>query len=303
MANVNSHTEADLLRGAALLIAGFTVIPLMDGAAKELAALGYAPVFIAWGRFALSAVVMSPILFKRGNVRGMFGPGAWWQVLRAVLLAVATVLFFSALKTMPMADALAVYFIYPFLITIMAALFLGERVGIRRISAVLVGFCGSLLIVRPGFETVPEGVYYVLAASVCFAGFNVLTRKLSGFGDPWMTVFYQSIVGALVLAIFVPATWQTPDLYALQLMGLMIFAAVVGHWLLVKAYAQAPASLLAPFGYFEMIAAVCVGYVWFGDFPDRFTWAGIAVIVGSGIYIWLRERKRKQPPSAGKSMT
>lgn len=285
----------DHAKGALLLIAGFFVIPLMDGSAKHLIGLGFAPLLIAWARFALSAVVLSPILLRKGMIRRLAGPGWALQVLRAVMLATATVLFFTALQTMPIADALAVYFIYPFLITLLAPWVLGETVGIRRYLAVLVGFLGTFLIVRPGFQEVPVGVFYVLAASVCFAVFNVLTRKLSGSGDPWLTVFYQSVVGALTLAVFVPAVWRTPNLEALGIMGLMIFAAIFGHWLLIKAYERAPASFLAPFGYFEMVAAVLVGYLWFGDFPAPLTWVGIAVIVATGIYISLRERKRKQP--------
>ncbi len=289
-----SDADADLIKGAAFLVAGFTIIPLMDVGAKDLGGQGYAPVLVAWARFALSSVLLSPVLLKRGTVRQMTGPGWQMQVFRAVMLATATVLFFSALVTMPMADALAVYFVYPFLITLLAPVVLGEQVGIRRYLAVLIGFSGSLLIIRPGFQEVPVGVYYVLAASVCFALFNLLTRRLTGTSDPWVTVFYQSVVGALVLTPFIFAHWQLPDMRALGLIAMMIFAAVVGHWLLVKAYEQAPASLLAPFGYFEMVAAVILGFVWFGDFPDVLTWLGIAVIVATGVYISVRERKRKQ---------
>ncbi len=287
-------TEGDLLKGAAFLVAGFMVIPLMDVGAKDLGGQGYAPVLVAWARFAVSAVALSPVLLKQGAVRQMAGPGWKMQIVRAVMLTTATVLFFSALVTMPIADALAVYFVYPFLITLLAPLVLGEQVGLRRFMAVLIGFSGSLLIIRPGFQEVPVGVYYVLAAAVCFAMFNLLTRRLTGLNDPWLTVFYQSIVGAAVLTPFVFAHWQWPDTRALGLVVLMVSAAVVGHWLLIKAYEQAPASLLAPFGYFEMVSAVILGFLWFGDFPDEFTWLGIAVIVSTGIYISLRERKRKQ---------
>ncbi|MGJ3258608.1 MAG: DMT family transporter [Rhodospirillales bacterium] len=287
-------TEGDLLKGAAFLVAGFMVIPLMDVGAKDLGGQGYAPVLVAWARFAVSAVVLSPVLLKQGTVRQMAGPGWKMQIVRAVMLTTATVLFFSALVTMPIADALAVYFVYPFLITLLAPLVLSEQVGLRRFMAVLIGFSGSLLIIRPGFQEVPVGVYYVLAAAVCFAMFNLLTRRLTGLNDPWLTVFYQSIVGAAVLTPFVFAHWQWPDTRALGLVALMVSAAVIGHWLLIKAYEQAPASLLAPFGYFEMVSAVILGFLWFGDFPDEFTWLGIAVIVSTGIYISLRERKRKQ---------
>lgn len=284
----------NLLRGAGLLICGFAIIPVMDASAKDLIGQGYSPVLIAFARFALSAILLSPLLLRRGAAKQLVGAGALLQVIRAIMLAIATVLFFSALETMKMADALAVYFIYPFLITLMAPLLLSEKVGLRRFVAVLIGFCGSLLIIRPGFQEVPIGVYYVLVASVCFALFNVLTRRLTGMGDPWMTVFYQSIVGAIVLAIFVPGHWRMPDAGAMMLLGLMIAAAVIGHWLLIKAYAYAPASLLAPFGYFEMVSTVVIGYLWFTDLPDGPTWVGIGIIVATGIYISLRERKKKQ---------
>jgi len=286
--------DTNLLRGVGFLIAAFAVIPLMDAAAKELGGQGYPPILTAWARFALSAAILSPILLRRGAIVSLTGPGFGLQVLRAVCLTAATVLFFTALVSMPMANALAVYFVYPFLITLMAPMVLGESVGIRRILAVLVGFLGSLLIIRPGFDGVPDGVYYVLAASVCFAGFNLLTRRLRGMSNPWLMVFYQSIVGAVVLTPFAISFWVTPGPNELRLMALMVFAAVVGHWLLVKAYEYAPASFLAPFGYCEMISAVLLGYIWFDDLPDELTWVGIAVIVASGIYISVRERKRKQ---------
>lgn len=288
------NDEGDLLKGAAFLVAGFSVIPLMDAAAKDLGGQGYAPVLTAWGRFAVSALILSPVLLKRGRLKQMTGPGAGMQVIRAVMLALATVMFFSALVTMPMADALAVYFIYPFLITLFAPFVLGETVGLRRLMAVAIGFAGSLLIIRPGFQEVPSGVYYVLGACVCFALFNLLTRRLSGMSDLWLTVFYQSIVGAVVLTPFMIAHWQMPDPAAMKLMALMIASAIFGHWLLIKAYEQAPASHLAPFGYFEMISTITLGYLWFGDLPDVLTWAGIAVIVATGVYISVRERKRKQ---------
>lgn len=289
---MSESSDTDFRKGALFLIAGFAIIPFMDASAKQLTQLGYAPALVAWARFSLSAFVLLPLLFKPGNLQQLWAPGAALQILRATMLAIATVLFFSAIETMPLADALAVYFVYPFLMTIMAPIILRERVGIKRFTAVIIGFAGSMLIIRPGFEEVPAGIYYVLIASVCFALFNLLTRKLQGQSDPWFTVFYQSLVGAFVLGIFVPGNWTTPDTDGWLLLGLLIAAAIVGHWLVVRAFDYAPASYLAPFGYFEMIAAVAIGYIWFGDFPDVFTWMGIGVIAMAGIYISRREKKK-----------
>lgn len=289
---MSSLDYVDFRKGALFLIAGFTVIPFMDAAAKQLAHLGYAPVLIAWARFALAAVALSPLVLRPGRLSQLWARGAGLQILRATFLTLATVLYFSAIKTMPIADALAVYFIYPFLMTALAPLVLREQVGLRRFSAVIIGFCGSLLIIRPGFETVPQGVYYVLAGSVCFAMFNLLTRKLKGQSDPWFTVFYQSLVGTVLLLPFLPGNWTTPDANAWMFLAVLIVAAIIGHWLVVRAFDYAPASYLAPFGYFEMISAAAIGYFWFGDFPDHYTWLGIAVIACAGIYISRRERAR-----------
>lgn len=286
---MSERHSIDYRTGALFLIAGFAVIPFMDGAAKQLSQLGYAPVLIAWARFSLAALVLSPMLLRPGNFRQLWAPGAGLQILRAMFLAAATVLYFSAIETMPIADALAVYFVYPFLMTAMAPLVLKESVGIKRFTAVIIGFAGSLLIIRPGFDDVPMGIYYVLIASICFAMFNLLTRKLKGQSDPWFTVFYQSLVGAVVLAVFVPGNWNAPTTDAWLLLGILIAAAIIGHWLVVRAFDYAPASFLAPFGYFEMISAVAIGYFWFGDFPDEFTWIGIAIIASAGIYISRRE--------------
>ncbi len=286
------RSETNLPRGALLLIAGFMIIPLMDGAAKSLMQLGYAPILVAWTRFAVSTLFLAPVILAKGGLGALLRAGAVLQLIRAVMLAVATALFFGALETMPLADALAIYFVYPFWITLLAPLLLGERVGMRRLSAVAVGFAGSLLIIRPGFDGMPDGVGLLIVASLAFAIYNILTRRLSGRAGAWQTLFYQSLVGTLFLGVMVPGVWQTPDATALGWAATIGTAAIAGHWLLIRAFDYAPASLLAPFGYFEMVSAVLIGFVLFGDFPDPMTWAGIAVIVATGVYISVRERRR-----------
>ncbi len=266
------------------------VIPAMDTSAKALGNLGYAVLLIAWARFAANLVLALPlalIFAQRGG--GFRHP--WLQSLRALALVAATVLFFQGLRTMPLADALAVYFIYPFLVTALAPLVLGERVGWRRWFAVGVGFCGTLLVVRPGLAEVNVGVVPVLIAAVAFALYNLLTRRLSGQADPWHTLAFQAAFGTVVLAPFAVFQWSAPDGQALVLVAVMGIASVIAHWLLIRAYDFAPAAVLAPFSYVEIVSAAAYGYLVFGDFPDTWTWAGIAVIATSGAYIAVRERR------------
>ncbi len=288
-------SNAGHIRGAVILVVGLSILPLMDASAKHLAALGFAPILIAWSRFAVSTAMLSPIMLQRHR-RDAFRNTIRPQALRAVMLTGATVLFYAALKTMPLADALAVYFIYPLLMTIMAPMVLGETVGWRRYVAVVVGFMGCLIVIRPGFAEIPIGVYYALGGGVFYALFTLLTRKLSADSDPWTTVFAQSLVGAVLLSAFVPTYWETPDAEALLFVLLLNVAAITAHGLIVKAYAHAPASFLAPLGYSEIVAATFIGWMWFGDLPDFVTFVGIAVIVSSGVYITTRD-KRHQPPT------
>ncbi len=213
------------------------------------------------------------------------------QSIRICCLLIATFFYFSALKTMPLADTLAIYFVYPFVITVLATLMLGENVGRRRYLAVLFGFMGTLLIVRPGFQDIPVGVWYLLVAAVLFAFYNIFTRKLVNHTKPEAIMLFQSLFGALVMTAIIPLYWRTPDLIAIGLFLTMGLVSALAHYLLILSYKFANASFLAPFAYFEIISSTLIGFIFFGDFPDSWTWFGIAVIVICGIYISFRERE------------
>ncbi len=278
-------------RGILFFLAAWAVIPNMDVAAKLLGQWGYPVVMVVWGRFAFSLLILSPALLTRR--RDIFRPPAeaGKHVLRGLLLVAATIGFFMGLKTMALADALATYFVYPFLVTALSPLFLGEHPGWRRWTAVGFGFLGSLIVIRPSLEGLPMGTVYVLGAAVMFAGYNLLTRGLSAQDDPWRTLAFQSIVGFIVMSVALPMFWQAPDAAAFGLFCVLGIAATLGHYLLIRAYGLAPASVLAPFAYVEIIIATTLGYLVFGDFPDIWTWAGVSVIAASGIVIAIRERR------------
>lgn len=282
---------SDRAKGILFFLAAWAVIPIMDACAKALGNMDYPSLMITWGRFAFSIILLLPLLMGRRRNAFSLPPDKGTQTLRALCLVLATTGFYMGLRTLPLADALAIYLIYPFIVTALSALVLGEMPGVRRWVAIAVGFMGSLLIIRPGFDGVPLGTVFILGAAIAFAGYNLLTRRIAGRSDPWQTLVFQAGIGSAVTSMALPFAWRTPELDGLTLFVGMGVAATVGHYLLIRAYDYAPAPVLAPFGYFEIISAAALGYFVFGDFPDALTWAGVAVIVLSGVYIGFRERR------------
>ena len=278
------------LTGILLMLAALLLLPLMDGTAKHLS--GCYPVGeVVWARYFFHLAAMLPVLLWR------FGPRALWprrlgaQALRGTLLLGATALFFSAIDRMPLADTLALFFVSPLVVTSLAPLLLGERVGMPRRLAVLGGFLGVCVILRPGFGGFEWPALLALGAGTMYGLYLLATRELAGSAPPLVTLAYTALVGAIVMSLVVPAVWVTPAPADFGLMVGMGVLAALSHFLLIKAFDYAPASLLAPFGYSEIVMATLVGYVLFGDLPDPWTWAGIAVIVASGVYVSLHERR------------
>ena len=218
-------------------------------------------------------------------------------MLRSAFLLASTVFFFAAIALMPLADALALVFVSPLVVTALSPWLLGEQVGIRRWSAVLVGFLGVLIIIRPGAGVIQTGSLLALTAGTIFAFYLIATRKLAGSAPPLVTLTYTALVGALVMSVAMLWYWREPALFDWLMMIAMGAIAASGHFLLIKAFELAPASTLAPFTYWEIISTTVIGYVWFGDFPHSLTWLGIAIVIGSGVYISYREAIRKRHSS------
>ena len=277
--------------GAVLMFAAVSCLPFNDALAKHLSAF-YPVLLIVWARFVSHFLILLPIVLLR------YGPAALWprrpamQTLRGFVLLLSTGFFFTAVSLIPLTDAIALLLTSPILLTALSPLMLGEHVGARRWVAVLIGFAGAMILIRPGFGGLDTGSIMALGASVSLAFYNVLTRKISGTAPPLVTLAFTAVVGMVVTSLFVPFQWVTPDIAHIPLfLGTGVFAAS-GHFLLIRSFEYAPASILAPFLYTELIAATAIGYFWFDDFPDVWTWTGVAVIVGSGIYISFRERKK-----------
>jgi len=281
-----------------LLVTAMSVVPLMDGIAKYLSA-SYPVSQVVWARYFFHLLVLVPLVAWNHGRRGLVPQKPAVQVLRSAFLLMSTILFFAAIALIPLADAIALVFVSPLIVTAFSPLVLGEQVGLRRWSAVIVGFIGACIVFRPGLGVFQWGSLLALGAGSLYGFYVLMTRKLSGSAPPLVTLFYTALLGAAVMTAVMPFTWVPPSARDLALMVAMGAVAASGHFLIIKAFEKAPASLLAPYSYSEIVMATAVGYLAFGDFPDAWTWIGIAVIVFSGIYISLREQRlRKNPVSA-----
>lgn len=279
--------------GIAFMALGVSVVPMMDGIAKGLAD-GY-PVFqIVWARFAFHLLWLLPFLLWHGHGRSVLFPRhPGLQLLRGFLLLAATLCYFSAIALMPIADALALLFISPMVVTLLAPIVLGERVGIWRWSAVVAGFIGALIVVRPGFGVFQWASVLALGAGVLHGCYLLTTRRLAGSTNPMITLFYTGAIGLLAMSVAMPTVWVPPTPADWGWMAVMGAFAAGGHFLIIKGFDRAPAPVVAPVAYAEIVAATAVGYFAFGDFPAAWTWVGIVVIVTSGIVISIREHRTR----------
>lgn len=279
----------------ALMVAAMLMLPGIDAIAKWLSG-GISSGQVAWSRFFFQTLLMLPLfLHARGPIVTRALP---LHALRGALIALATLLFFSALKYLPLADAISIFFVEPLILTLLSALFLGETVGWRRLTAVAVGFAGALIVIRPSFQSLGAPALLPLGTALSFAVYLILTRKLAVQELPERMQFYAGVFGGLVMTVALALgsvadvgvlTVVWPDRTQWLLLAALGVIATLGHLLVVHAFRRAPAGLLAPFSYVEIIGATFLGALLFDDFPDAITWVGVAIIVASGLYVFHRE--------------
>ena len=283
-----ARPPTNLLTGSLLMLGAMIVLPVMDGIAKGLSARYPVPQ-IVWARYVFHLIAMLPIVLLRYRPRALMPDRVGVQLIRGGLLLVTSLLFFTAIARIPLATALALFFVSPLVVTLLGSVMVGERVGAWRWVAVLIGFAGVLVILRPGSGVLQLAALLALAAGTVHGVYLLTTRRLSGSAPPLVTLGYTALVGAIGMSGFVGFVWVTPALTDLALMVSMGVIAATGHFLVIKAFDYAPATFLAPLGYAEIIGSTLTGYVGFGDFPDMLTWLGIAIIVVSGAFISLKE--------------
>ncbi len=296
-----SPSTQNPLRGMAIMAGAMAILPTMDAIAKYMATFeGMSPGQVTFYRFFFQLVCTLPILFAMFGTQALSAKRPWMNLLRGALHGAASLLFFVAVKYMPLADVFAIYFVEPFMLTALSALFLGDRVGWRRWMAIVVGFGGAMIVIQPSYEIFGLKALLPVFCAFLFSLYLFLNRAI-GEADSPLTMQTMSGIGGTIFmagAMFVGNSFGnadfTPSLPAswLGLVLLLILGTISGyaHMLVVKAFRLAPLSLLAPFQYFEIISATVLGYALFGDFPNFSKWIGIAIIVASGLFIIWRER-------------
>ena len=276
------------MRAIILNLLAWPMLAIMDGFAKYLSFT--LPILqITWSRYFFTVVIALPIilLFFKKHLKWTNDPKL--QLFRGLLLFFANILFFYSISIIPMAKALTLAFIAPLIVTSLSPFFLGEKVGFRRWIAVIIGFIGSLIVIRPGFMEINLASIAALGTGLFYGLYLIVTRKLNKSDHPLLTLLLTGIVGAIIGSILVSNVWIQPNISEWFMMFAIGFFASIGHLLLILSLKYADASKLAPFGYFEIIPNMIIGYYFFNNFPDHFHFLGLLVIISSGIYIFRRE--------------
>ena len=269
------------------MLAAVFLFTVMDALAKRLTLeIGLIPTL--WTRYAGQAIlvllIVSPRLFQVAKSRY-----PKLQLLRSVVLMTATCLFFLSISKIGLAEATAIMDVNPVLITLGAFLFLGEKIGPRRIIGILVSLVGALIIIRPGTEVFTIYAVLPLVAAVCYSTYNLTTRYVGDRESPWTSLLYSALFGAIVLSCIVPFYWQPVSLSTAVLMALLGVCGMTSQLMLIRALALGEASLLAPFAYVGLIYATLWGFLFFDEFPDQWSILGGIIIALSGFYVWYRD--------------
>ena len=276
-----------------LNLSGWLLLPFMDGIAKYLSTEIHF-VQVVWGRYFFMLLVSFPLalIFFRKEIK--FPQSISVQLFRSFFLFLSTVFFFYAISIISLAEALTLAFISPIIVTILSIFFLNEKVGIHRWTAVVIGFLGVLVIIRPGFLEINFASLSALAAGITYAFYIIYTRKLSFTDSAIVTLLFTGVVGCIFISIIVPFYWTNLDTRQLLLLISLASIGMLGHFLIILSLRFGEASKLAPLGYFEISTNILVGYAFFGDLPDLWIYLGLSLIVFSGIYIFIRENKESK---------
>ncbi len=283
------------------MLSGMAILPFLDVAAKFLGQQNMPVAQSVWARMFFGAVLIVPFVLKGRPLRALVPDMPVLHGARTLLIIISTAFFFLALGYLPIADTLSIYFVQPLIVTLLAPVILKEHVGLRRWMAVFIGFIGTLIIIRPGFQSLNLGILYALLAGTSSALYMLITRKISHIANPILTTFYTNLMGAIMTTAVVGFVWVMPTLEQWGLLLTIAVVALIGHYLVIAAYRFGEASLLASLGYAEMIMAVVCGWWFFGDFPDGWTFVGVSILIACAVYISYRERVRgvradKSPP-------
>ena len=271
----------------------WVMLPIMDGFAKYLSA-EFPVLQLTWARYFFTVAFTLPIMFFFFRENLVWTDKPKLQFIRGLILLTANICFFYAISVISLAKALTLAFVAPLIVTAFSPIFLSEKVGFRRWSAVIIGFIGSLVVIRPGFVEINLASVSALGTVLMYGFYLIITRKLSSSDKPLLTLLLTGVVGAVIISCVMPFVWIKPTINQWSMMAAIGVFACVGHLFLILSLKYADASKLAPFSYFEIITNIVIGYYFFSDFPDNWTFLGLFIIVLSGIYISRRENLVKK---------
>lgn len=292
-----SHEPDQVYYGILFVSGAFLSFAMLDTAAK-FAAMTVAPLFLVWLRFLVQAVftlIITPpsqwraiFLFKRPGI----------QALRALFLLGATVSNFYALRELQLAQTVSILFCAPFVVTILSVVLLNEKVGLHRWGSIVVGFCGVLIIFRPGIADLPIEVLYSIITMLCYSGYTLTTRILAPVESATSLVCFPALFVSVIMIPFAIPFAALPEFNVIMVILFAGILGTLGHWFHTKAHSIAQASVLAPYMYIEIVWMIILGYLVFSDVPDVYTIIGAAVISASGLYLLYRERQAKPQTKA-----
>jgi drug/metabolite transporter (DMT)-like permease len=284
-----ARTSRPMLGVFYMCIAG-SLFPIMNGLVKLLAE-SYPPTQLVWFRVVVHLGLVALVFTPRMGLDLFRTRRIGLQFVSSLMMLMSTVLFFSAVKYLGVAEAISVSFVGPLIVVVLAWPLLGERITLMRLVAVAIGFAGVLVVIRPGSSVFQWASVLLVGSATCYAIYQVVIRRLAGVDHPATSIFYSVLLGSILLSFLVPFVWLTPrswiDWLVLLSLGAM---GGLGHYCVARALTYASANFVAPFNYFQIIGSVIVGYVIFAEVPDLYTWLGTALIIGAGLLVTLRAR-------------
>ena len=273
-------------------LSAWVMLPIMDGFAKYLSA--DLPILqITWARYFFTVIFTLPAIFLFYRQEFKWTEKPKLQLKRGLILLCANILFFYSISIISLAKALTLAFIAPLIVTALSPIFLKEKVGFRRWTAVIVGFIGSLIVIRPGIIEFNFASVAALGTGVLYGFYLIVTRKLHNSDSPLLTLLLTGVVGVIIGSMIMPTVWVKPTITEWYMMFAIGFFASIGHLFLILSLKYADASKLAPFAYFEILTNIIIGYFFFNHFPDYWHFLGLFIIISSGIYIFRREMQNK----------
>jgi drug/metabolite transporter (DMT)-like permease len=281
-----------ILRAILAILVSVMCFSVLNAMSKTLSQF-YPVIEVIWARYFFAFLLMLGLFLPRSGLNLFRFRNLGSQVVRGLLLFLSSFLYFNGIVYMPLATAAAISLTSPLIVTALSARFLQEPVGRRRWAAVCVGFAGALIVVRPGQAEFDWNALLIVGSTLCSALYQLYSRRYGPTERADASATMATIVGTVAASPFLPFDWVTPaggwhwTLFA----GMGVMAGV-GHYFLTIAYSQAPAAVVAPFNYVQLVGAALLGYLVFGDIPDAWSWVGAGVIVASGLYIGHRERIR-----------